>query len=171
MTETTIRRAGVSDAKALATLSRATFSNAFAHLYAPADLKLFLKTSYSLARTRRNLADPAIGIWLLEADGQAVGYVQVGRCALPHPDVTPACGEIKRIYLLPQWQSGGGGARLLETALAWLERDGPRPVWLGVYFENVKAQRFYGRYGFEKVGEYGFVVGATVDREFILRRG
>ena len=171
MTETTIRKAGMSDAKALAALSRATFSNAFAHLYGPVDLKHFLKTSYSLAKTRASLADPQIGIWLLEAAGSPVGYIQVGRCALPHPEVTPACGEVKRIYLLPQWQSGGGGARLLETALAWLERDSPRRVWLGVYFENVKAQRFYGRYGFEKVGEYGFVVGATVDREFILRRG
>ena len=171
MTETTIRKAGEADAKALAALSRATFVNAFGHLYAPADLRHFLKTSYSLAKTREALADPEIGIWLLEADGQAVGYVQVGPCALPHPDVTPACGEIKRIYLAPDRQSGGGGARLLEIALAWLERAGPRRVWLGVYFENVKAQRFYRRYGFEKVGEYGFVVGQVIDREFILRRG
>jgi len=38
------------------------------------------------------------------------------------------------------------------------------------YAQNVGAQRFYGRYGFKKVGEYGFPVGKTVDHEFILKR-
>jgi RimJ/RimL family protein N-acetyltransferase len=39
-----------------------------------------------------------------------------------------------------------------------------------VWSENHGAQRFYAREGFEKVGEYGFKVGRTVDHEFILRR-
>ena len=60
--------------------------------------------------------------------------------------------------------------QLLETALAWLEHDGPRTLWLGVWSENFGAQRFYARYGFEKAGEYLFPVGDTHDLEFILRR-
>ncbi len=54
--------------------------------------------------------------------------------------------------------------------MAWLQSEGPRDVWIGVWSENHGAQRFYAREGFEKVGEYGFPVGGTVDREFILRR-
>ncbi len=54
--------------------------------------------------------------------------------------------------------------------MAWLTRDGPRDIWIGVWSENYGAQRFYERHGFSKVGEYGFEVGRTVDREFILRR-
>ena len=53
---------------------------------------------------------------------------------------------------------------------AWLLQDGPRDIWIGVWSENFGAQRFYERQGFAKVGEYGFHVGRTVDREFILRR-
>ena len=53
---------------------------------------------------------------------------------------------------------------------AWLEKDGPRTLWIGVWSENLGAQRFYARYGFHKVGEYEFPVGETRDREFILRR-
>ena len=45
------------------------------------------------------------------------------------------------------------------------------PVWIGVWSENHKARRFYGRYGFEKCGEYDFAVGETRDHEFILMRG
>ena len=35
---------------------------------------------------------------------------------------------------------------------------------------NTDCIRFYERQGFEKAGEYGFKVGQTTDREFILRR-
>ena len=45
-----------------------------------------------------------------------------------------------------------------------------RTIWIGVWSENHGAQRFYVREGFEKVGEYGFKVGRTLDLEFILRR-
>ena len=61
-------------------------------------------------------------------------------------------------------------ARLMDTAMAWLQQHGPRTLWVGVWSENLGAQRFYARYGFEKVGTYGFPVGRVVDLEFILRR-
>ena len=35
---------------------------------------------------------------------------------------------------------------------------------------DAERARLYGRHGFVKVGEYGFPVGETIDREFILRR-
>jgi GNAT superfamily N-acetyltransferase len=170
MTEPTIRRAGAADAEALAAIGLATFHETFGYLYPREDLEAYVAEAYDLERTRASLADPAQASWLVEADGKAVGYATVGPCGLPHPEVTPACGELKRIYLLGAWQSGGVGARLYAEALAWLEREGPRTVWLGVWSENLKAQRFYARHGFAQVGEYGFKVGGTVDREFILRR-
>jgi len=169
MTEPLIRRAGSADAEALSAIGAATFVETFGHLYPPADLESFLAEAYGLERTRADLADAAKAAWLVEAEGQAVGYALAGPCGLPHADVTPACGELKRIYLLRAWQGGGLGARLYAETVAWLQRDGPRTVWLGVWSENFGAQRFYERLGYRKVGEYGFHVGKTVDREFILR--
>ena len=55
-------------------------------------------------------------------------------------------------------------------AMAWLLRDGPRRLWVGVWSENHGAQRFYQRYGFAKAGEYLFPVGSQRDLEFVLRR-
>lgn len=54
------------------------------------------------------------------------------------------------------------------AALQWLEAQGGTPLYVGVWSQNLGAQRFYRRYGFHQVGEYGFRVGETVDREFIL---
>jgi ribosomal protein S18 acetylase RimI-like enzyme len=166
-----IRRAGPADAEVLAALGARTFSDTFAHLYDPKDLADFLAEAYGLERTRADLADPAKAQWLVEdADGRAIGYALAGPCNLPHDDVTPACGELKRIYFTKAAQGGGLGARLFAEIMAWLQKDGPRGVWIGVWSENFGAQRFYERHGFSKVGEYGFKVGSTTDREFILRK-
>lgn len=170
MPEPILRRAGLSDAATLAGLGARTFSDTFAHLYDPQDLRDFLAEAYSLERTRNDLADPAKAQWLVELDGEAVGYALAGPCALPHDEVTAASGELKRIYFTRAAQGLGLGGRLFDEVMAWLLKNGPRDLWIGVWSENHGAQRFYARRGFHPVGEYGFQVGRTTDREFILRR-
>ena len=165
-----IRRAGPGDAPALARIAERTFVETFGHLYPPADLQYFLASSYAVAEQQRLLAEPAYAAWLLEDGGEPVGHALAGPCGLPHPAVAAGDGELKRLYVLGRAQSGGWGGRLFQVALDWLERDGPRTLWIGVWSENVGAQRFYARHGFARVGEYEFPVGRVRDREFILRR-
>ena len=170
MSEPVIRRAGPADAEVLADLGARTFTETFGHLYPPQDLRTFLADAYGLARTQADLADPARALWLVEQDGQAIGYALAGPCGLPHPQVTPTCGELKRLYFRKDHQGGGLGAKLFHLVLDWLQSQGPRGVWIGVWSENHGAQRFYARQGFQHIGEYGFAVGATIDREYILHR-
>ncbi len=168
---TSIRRAFAADAPALAAIGRATFAGAFGHLYWPEDLEAFLAAAYDVERTRRELEDPRCAVWLAESGAEVVGYAVAGPCDLPHPEVTAACGELKRVYVTQGVQGGGTGSRLVGEALAWLERIGPRRLWIGVWSGNEGARRLYERLGFEKVGEYYFQVGEARDREFIMRRG
>ena len=166
----TIRRASPADAAALAAIGRITFAETFAHMYPPSDLEAFLDEAYSLERARADLADPAKAVWLVEADGQVVGHALACPAKLPHPEVTPQAGELDRLYVLKAHQGGGTGSRLMAEVFAWLERDGARDLWIGVWSENRGAEKLYARHGFEKVGTYDFVVGETRDHEFILRR-
>ena len=170
MSEPQIRRATPADAQRLSEIGARTFAETFGHLYPPDDLADFLREAYGLAATEADLADPGKAAWLVEAQGQVIGYAQAGPCGLPHPEVTDRCGELKRFYFLKAWQNRGLGRGLFGQAMAWLQTTGPRDIWIGVWSENFGAQRFYGRQGFEKVGEYGFHVGNTVDREYILKR-
>lgn len=170
MTTPTIRRATPDDAEALSRIAATTFTETFGHLYPPEDLSDFLAEVYAVSKARADLADPAKAVWLVESGGEVVGHALAGPCDLPHPEVTPACGELKQLYILKAHQGGGVGSRLLAETLAWLERGGPRRLWIGVWSENYGAQRLYGRMGFQKVGEYEFPVGRTRDREFILSR-
>jgi GNAT superfamily N-acetyltransferase len=166
----TIRRATPEDAGTLSRLSARTFTATFGHLYPPEDLAAFIAEAYAEDRQRVILSHPDYAVWLLEDGGEAVGHAAAGPCGLPHPDVAPGDGELKRLYLLAPYQSGGWGGKLFDAAMEWLQRNGPCSLWIGVWSENHGARRFYARRGFEPVGEYLFPVGRVRDREFILRR-
>ena len=165
-----VRRARLADAPVLARIGAETFTETFGHLYPPRDLAAFLAEAHSTERAAADLARPHTAAWLASVQDHVVGYALAGRCELPHAEVADADGELKRIYLLSRARNGGLGGRLFDAAIGWLQEGGPRTVWIGVWSENHGAQRFYARRGFAKVGEYGFAVGETIDREFILRR-
>ena len=171
MLEVRIRRAAAGDAADLARLGAATFTESFGHLYSPQDLRAFLADSHTAESYSRLLQSSSTAVWLADVEErQAVAFATAGDCKLPVENLEPRAGEIHRVYVLAEFQKHRLGTQLLEIALAWLEEQKREPVYLGVWRKNEGAQRLYRRYGFEKVGEYGFPVGQQVDREFIFKR-
>ena len=169
-TNVSIRRATTDDAAALATLGAATFTETFGHLYPPEDLRTFLTASHSRDAWIRTLDDPRRAVWIATLADTPIGFIAVGACKLPVENLEATAGEIQQLYVLARHHNLRLGTRLMELGLGWLETQRRVPIYIGVWSENLGAQRFYTRYGFDKVGEYGFPVGKTVDREFILKR-
>ena len=97
-------------------------------------------------------------------------------CIKDDPAGHRACNQPRRrgdniASVRPARCNASGNARWrTNAALAWLEKDGPRTLWIGVWSENLGAQRFYARHGFGRVGSYEFPVGRVRDLEYILRR-
>src|SRR3546814_4144847 len=164
-----IRRATIADAAALSRIGIDTFVDTFGHLYPPQDLQAFLDESHSPDAYARYLDDARFAAWLLENDGVAIGYALAGACGLPHPDVTAADGELKRLYLDRSIQHGGWGGRLFDTALQWLQRDGPRTLWISVLSEHHGAPRSYPRHCFAKAGASEAPVGRVRHRAYRVR--
>lgn len=165
-----IRRAAPGDEAILAEIGAATFSETFGHLYRAEDLQAFLSASHSVETWARLLVDGRRAAWLAVVDNALIGFIAAGPCKLPVENRERNAGEIQQLYVLQRFQKHRLGSRLMTVGLQWLDENGQTPVYVGVWSQNFGAQRFYGRYGFEKVGEYGFPVGKTVDREFILKR-
>ena len=175
MTTPPIRPARLDDATALARVGRQTFVETFVEGFAipyPAhDLEPYLAQEFAVETTLSRLGDPAMAWWVAERDGEILAFANTGPNGLPHPDARPGQVELRRLYVSKPAQGSGLGARLLEVALDWMEANSDGPLWIGVWSGNLKAQKLYRAYGFEKVGEYQYPVGAWRDDEFILRRG
>jgi ribosomal protein S18 acetylase RimI-like enzyme len=164
------RRATLDDAAALAELAATTFTETFGHLYPPEDLQTFLVESHSLESWHRTLADSERAIWLVVLDDVSIGFIAVGACKLPIDNREPTAGEVQMLYVLATHHNLRLGSRLMDLGLEWLQAQHRKPLYVGVWSENFGAQRFYARYGFKRVGEYGFRVGGTVDHEFIFKQ-
>ena len=103
-----------------------------------------------------------------------VGYILAGpntlplqNCGYSHSD-TSIAQEIKRLYIHPSGFGTGLSDSLLKQCIDWLRTKGHSSnIFLGVFSENFRALKFYERHHFKKIGEYGFVVGDHIDREFI----
>jgi diamine N-acetyltransferase len=174
MTEIMIRPARPDDAAALGALGRQTFVDTFVTgfgiPYPEADLNAFLDASFDVEPTRKKLAEPGAAWWVAERYGDLLAFANAGPNGLPHPEARPEHMELRRLYVSKAAQGLGLGTKLLTLALDWMQAHTQGPLWIGVWSGNDKAQRLYAAYGFEKVGEYDYPVGAWRDREFILRR-
>lgn len=160
----------VSLAPNLSTLGRDTFFETFGHLYKREDLDMFLSENHSEENYSHLISSPEIGVWVARAkDEMLAGYMVVGPCGLPVPNMPENSGELKRLYVQGAHQGQGVGEALLQYGLDWMEQNFTNQ-YLSVYAHNHGAQRFYGRYGFEKIYEYHFMVGNHADPEFIMER-
>ncbi|WAC24935.1 GNAT family N-acetyltransferase [Blastomonas sp. SL216] len=168
--ETRLRRAGPDDAAKLALLGSATFLTAFAHDHPGQALIDHCAIEHGAARYAGWLDKPAYAFWLIETlIGAPVGYAMLSP---PELDISPDPGavELKRIYALSGWQGAGLGQRLMEAVIDEARARGAPSLYLCVYTNNPDAQRFYARFGFEKVGQQQFMTGNVPFTDWIMRK-
>jgi ribosomal protein S18 acetylase RimI-like enzyme len=169
MSDPVLRRAEPADAARLSLLGAATFLHSFAHDH-PGDAMVAHVDSYhSKGWYQAMLADPACAAWLLETELKA----PIGYAVLTPPDLDcptdPGDLELKRIYVLGPWQSGGWGVKLVDALESEARARGAKRLYLCVYKVNVAAQRFYARHGFVDTGHIqDFRVGDVSYQDLIF---
>ena len=167
MAEITYRNATPADALLMSRLGPETFSETFGHLYTPENLAAFL-LNHSVENWTQELADPRFTVRLAEHDGAAVGFAKLGPPSLPF-EVTGPTAEHRQLYVLKPWQGAGVAQALMAWVLEEARAGGADQIFLSVFVDNHRAQRFYARYGFEAVGTYAFMVGTHADEDIIMR--
>jgi ribosomal protein S18 acetylase RimI-like enzyme len=58
----------------------------------------------------------------------------------------------------------------MDAAVALAEARGSLSIWLGVNQENARANRFYGKHGFEIAGPKRFLVGDRYEEDWVRVR-
>lgn len=162
-----LRKAQADDCRALALVGAATFLESFAGVLDGAAIVAHCEREHSVAAYERYLATGAHA-WLAEAStgGAPVGFVLTAAPDIPGAEEGDV--ELRRIYLLAQYQGTGLAAALLDQVLT-AHADSKRVV-LGVYENNHRALRFYAKHGFTPIATRQFNVGGKIYDDAVLAR-
>jgi diamine N-acetyltransferase len=164
-----LRLATPDDAAELGAFGAQAFVAAFGHCYAKADLDPFLEKVYGEAGVLADIDDPLTHIMLAcDADGIA-GFCKL-RMAPDYPEHVRGKKpvELRQLYVDPERTGQAIGATLMDWALGAARAHGADEIQLSVWSENYSGQRFYARYGFEKIADIDFWVTNHRDAEFLF---
>ncbi|CAG8950065.1 hypothetical protein HYFRA_00008297, partial [Hymenoscyphus fraxineus] len=160
------------DAPQISALGTNTFTKTFSYSLPPSDLTTYLTTTYNIPTITLTLTNPLITTLVahpISSPDTIIGFVQ-----LTEGTTEPCLAgienliELQRLYVDEGWHGRGVGGRLMDAIEEVARQKGFKSLWLGVWEENGRAQGMYGRRGFEKVGDHGFVMGGVVQRDWIM---
>jgi len=170
-----IRRATAADAAALHALAAITFPLACPPHTTAAAKADFIARNLSEERFSAYLADEARALFVAEQDGRLVGYTMLVFGEPQDPDVAAAIAarptvELSKCYAHPDAHGTGVAAGLVVASLEEGVARGAAGMWLGVNEENARAQRFYAKHGFARVGAKRFLVGDRWEDDWVMER-
>lgn len=165
-----LRAPTLEDLQSLAQLGRDTFIETFGPLYREEDLNHFLTEVYSDAVIAEELADQKLTHRVIEFKGELIAFIKVGPVHVPVETPPPDSAEIWQIYVRQSFLGKGLGDQLMAWAMVYFESIKAEKIYVSVFSENPRAIRFYEKYGFRKVDEYGFPVGDQIDLEWIMKK-
>lgn len=168
-----IRKPKRGEALALSALGSETFPLACPSYITPAEIEEFTEVEFNLETVKARLKDPEHHRYLVaEIGGELVGYTYVivglDEAEAQRAGITPGDAYLSKCYVRESLRGLGLSGALLEAALA--ELDSTMAVSLGTSIYNKRAQKFYRRHGFKKIGAREFVVGGRVNQDVVMRR-
>ncbi len=163
-----LRPATLHDAPALARLGAESFTAAFGQLYRSQDLATFISEIHDPATIAAEIAGNECTHRLVEMDDALIAYCKL-RYPSTHADRSTARNpiELGQLYAASGHTGAGIGTALMDWALGEARAANHDAVLLSVYAGNDGAQRFYQRYGFAKIADITFRVGAQLDPEYL----
>lgn len=167
-----IRRGAVGDAETLAPLAIKIFNDAFAAnpLNKPEDMRAYIAEAFGIEQTRRELGDEKFIFFIAEIAGEMIGYAKLHEhsnedCVSDRDPI-----ELARLYVLKDFHGQGIAEKLMNECFNLARDKKYQTMWLGVWEHNFRAQRFYEKLGFRKVGTHVFQLGSDAQTDWVLER-
>jgi diamine N-acetyltransferase len=164
-----IHHAQPEQAAQLAEFGARTFYESFAADNTAEDMRRHLESAWSPEKQRAEILNPDIDTLIL-MDGSArwLGFAQLRAGKVS--DGVPHEGSIElwRFYVDKPWHGQGVAQALMSGAKQRARERRATSLWLGVWERNLRAQAFYRKHGFQKVGRQVFVVGSDPQTDDVM---
>jgi GNAT superfamily N-acetyltransferase len=165
-----VRPARAEEAATYADFARDRFIATYAAHYEPARFARHVREAFGEAKQRAELADPHRTTLVAEGPaGEWAAFAVLCEGTAPSCVVATNPLELNRFYVHERWH-GQGLARMLMDACDEWAAAGHDILWLCVFEENPRAERFYRKMGFVPVGNHPFVLGGVPDNDIVMAR-
>lgn len=171
-----IRRGSADDAVLLAELGARTFSETFAADNTPENMAAYLASAFTPSQQAAGLADPRCIFQIAEivdpaeTEKRAVGYSLLRSGKAPDCVTGEVPIELVRLYVSQELIGSGVGAALMQACFNEARQQGFKTLWLGVWEHNRRAQTFYDKWNFRKVGTHVFQLGDDPQIDNLMQR-
>lgn len=166
----TLRHTTIADAESLAELSATTFHQAFDGSSKQENVDDYINTALKPAQLALELQDSNATFCLAELNEQAVGYFKLIEDEVPKCVSDRKAIELSRLYVRQEFIAQKIGAALMQKALEEARAKGYTTIFLGVWEHNERAQAFYHKWGFQRVGEHIFQMGDDAQTDWWMER-
>ncbi len=159
----TIRKITAADTAILSGMAKETFYKTFTGTCTEEDMQGFLTEYFNEARLAEEIGNEDNFYFFAEVDGVPAGYLQFMEDYSGFDLIKQwKALELKRIYVIDDFHGKGVAQQLMKFILEYALQQQYEVVWLGVWEHNIKAQRFYEKYGFVNSGHpHNFPIGNT----------
>jgi len=154
-----LRRASIEDAPALAAFASKAFSDTYRTTDDPGEIADYVAEHFNAEAVAEVIRDRASIVLLAELGHRLVGYAVLKSAEAPSCITGTKPIELARFYLGEEFIGKGIGSNLMRLVQREARRLDAGTLWLSVYDRNVRAVRFYERFGFTKVGGKEFLFG------------
>ena len=115
-------------------------------------------------RFKKAMSESGEENYLLLVNNQPVGFTSISSSR--DDDLSDNTGEIRGVYLDPDYWQKGYGSKLLKWAEAELKSRGYKSITLWVLKDNYQARKFYEKHGYIKEGRSDIITigGKELDK-------
>ncbi len=141
----TIRKATLDDCEELSRLKHVLWDQTYRGIYSDEKIDEF---DYEKHKNKfmKIIDDPNVTLYVVEASGKLIGYMDYGVPYRPYKDYAQ---EIGLLYLLSNYQRHGIGTQLFNIGYNGIKDKGYDEFFISCNKYNTKAQEFYKRMGGE----------------------
>ncbi len=164
-----IRKINIDDLETLRYLSIQTFKETFEEVNTEEDMQKYLDENLSIEKLKTELENVNSEFYFAENNDEILGYLKLNFKDAQTEKLEENHFEIERIYVLKAFLGQKIGQILFDKAIEIGREKNLEYVWLGVWEENHRAIRFYGKNGFEIFGKHDFVLGEDVQTDLLMK--
>lgn len=163
-----IRRAAPLDAQLLSVLATTCFYEAYFEQDAPHNLASYIGESFAEDKIAAEIDLDTVAYFIMFRNQRAVGFAIMRSDTKFEGIDDVAAIELQRIYVIERVYGAGAGELLLRHCEQFARGLGLETIWLGVWEENLRAQRFYAKHGYSRIGQIEFPYGDVVGTNHVL---